>query len=158
MKRIIEMKPIQELTNEINKNMEESLQRVRENYQRKLRNMEEHRRLIPLLDAEGVPLEVYKWDQLETLCINLGKKPQTKKGRQQFVRWLQAIRRVVDCPLVNQGTVIPNSRTREVEVTLCPTNYPDLRVKYRDKLPKDAKCKVVRKRVRYTEVQLVCED
>jgi hypothetical protein len=137
--------------------MWQSLNTTRQRYAERIKSIEENRRLLPLLDAEGLPITVYSWDDLSTLQIPLGVRPETKRGRAEFARKLQAIRRVLECPLKFDGKSLADARKKLVRMRLRAESYPNVTVTYETKLPKGAKCRVVRKNVRYSDFQLLCE-
>jgi hypothetical protein len=137
--------------------MWQSLNTTRKRYAEQIKSIEEHRRLLPMLDAEGVPVTVYEWDNLASMRLSLGVRPETKKGRAEFAKMLQTIRRVLECPLKFEGKSLADARKKLVRIYLKAEQYPNVTVTYETKLPKGAKCRVVRKKVRYSEASLVCE-
>ena len=50
---------------------------------------------------------------------------------------------------------LADAKKKLVSITLRPVNYPTVRIRYTRKLPKTAKCRIVRHRSSYTT--LVCE-
>lgn len=150
------LKPINEMVKNLRERCEQEINAVRARYEKYISEAEEYRRIIPMLDAEGVPMFIPQWDDVGAPQINLGY-PKLKREKKKFVAALRAIRRVLECPLKKRGTYIENSRRKTVKVTLEPEKYPGIQITYIQKLPKDAKCKIVRKRQRYTSTALVCE-
>jgi hypothetical protein len=153
----ITVRPIEEVLNDVRREMERCLENTRQRYVEQIKSIEENRRLLPLLDAEGVPLTVYSWDNLSCIHIALGVRPETKKGRAEFAKMLQTIRRVLECPLKFDGKSLADARKKLVRIRLRAEGHPNVTVTYETKLPKGAKCQVVRKKVRFTEASLVCE-
>ena len=153
----INVRPIEAVLADVRQELCQSLDAMRKRYEERIKNIEQHRRLLPLLDAEGLPIHVYQWDDLSSLHIDLGLRPETKRGRTEFARKLQAIRRVLECPLKVDGKSLADARKKLVRMYLKAEGYPNVTVTYQTKLSKGAKCRVVRKKVRYSDYQLLCE-
>jgi hypothetical protein len=156
-KNTINVRPIEDVINSVRREMADSLESTRKRYEERIKAIEQHRRLLPLLDAEGIPLDIYQWDDLSCLDISLGLRPETKKGRSEFAKKLQVIRQVLDCPLKVHGKGLHDARKKLVRFYLRPEQYPNVTVTYETKLPKNAKCRIVRRKVRFTDANLVCE-
>lgn len=157
MSNYINVRPIEAVLADVRQEMWRSLDATRKRYAERIKNIEEHRRLLPMLDAEGLPINVYDWEDLASIRIDLGVRPETKRGRAEFARKLQAIRRVLECPLKFESKSLADARKKLVRMYLKAEQYPNVTVVYSTKLPKGAKCRVVRKKVRFTEHQLLCE-
>ncbi|MBY0525570.1 MAG: hypothetical protein K2R98_19350 [Gemmataceae bacterium] len=95
---------------------------------------------VNLLNAHGFNVKLSKWEREDfTLEVE----------RDQLAAVYAAIG-----PIKPDHKSLSNARARTVNVYLKSVNYPTVTVRYTTKLPKTAKCKVVRRRSSYSS--LVC--
>ncbi len=150
------LRPIQELIEKAKEDMRESFRRARTACDERIASIEAHRRLIPLLDEENIPLKFHSWDDQSSLDINLGQRPESNRGRAEFARQLVAIRRILG-KLRMTGQEVSDHRKHLVSVWLSAADYPKVRIYYTTRLPQKAKCKIVTKRSSYVSSYLVCD-
>ena len=154
----LKLRPKQDVLQGVLSQLDVQLTNVRENYAKRIENIEKHYALAPKLTEAGFELKIWEWDDLEYLSLNLGEKPTSKRGLREFNRKLQAIRRIVGCPLELEGKSVHNARKKLVEVTVRAKAYPNFRITYQTRLPSNAKCKIVRSKYRSVSHSLVCES
>lgn len=137
--------------------LEETIANFRHNARERQRQIELNFQAAALLDGAGVDLEIPEWTRLYHLHVELGDKPYLKKQwreRDQFVKKLNTIRHALGCPLkFHAKQASPDGK--RVLVTLAPTAYPHVRIRYAEKLRRGSKCKVVTRC--YKSKELVCE-
>jgi hypothetical protein len=157
--RNIQIHPISEVIADVDRQTEEWIANHRHNAAEDKRRIELNYQAAALLDAAGFDLDLPSYASMKHVKVDLGQKPWTKRGKAEFCRRLNLIRRTLDCPLKPDGKCLASSRGRGrwLQVTLRPTEFPGVKVTYQEKLPKgpQVRCKIVRRKYSYKE--LVCE-
>jgi hypothetical protein len=160
MSRSIDLKPINQATEELREQMENAIEYTRQSYEENVKLLEQNYQLAALLDAAGIDLTIYSWQRLLEITIDLGVKPTSLRAKQEFCQKLNAIRKAVGSPLKVDRKYLACSRKNLINVVLVPQGVKGVEVRYQDKLPKGehVKCKIVKRRVPgRVERQLVCE-
>lgn len=150
------LRPIQDIIEKVKDEMRDQFRQARERCAERIASIEKHRLVIPMLDAEGVPMKFHSWDDQSSLDIDLGLRPESRRGKAEFARQLVAIRRILG-RLRMTGQDVGDHRKRLVQVSLGSHDYPRVRIRYTTRLPKGAKCKIVTKRRSYVTSSLVCD-
>jgi hypothetical protein len=85
----------------------------------------------------------------------LGFFPSTPGGKRKLAEAVRKVRDALGCRLSVQSKEVADAKKRTVCITLHPADFPTIRVQYTCKLPKGAKCIIVRSVSRFSS--LVCE-
>lgn len=150
-----DLTPLNELVARLRKEGEEDAQRWAENARRQkleqIQEAETNRQAVALLDAAEIPLSIVS----NLRCvINLGFFGLNKAGRRDLANAVRKIRDVLGRMEVADKDVL-NAKEKTIRITLKPVDYPTVKVRYEQKLPKGGKCKIVRSRSSYAS--LMCE-
>jgi hypothetical protein len=124
---------------------------LRENAKERVERARQTREALQKLEAAGV---VLAHCHTTYAYIELGFFPTTKGGNSRLAEAVRRVRLALGCKLDMDGKEVNDAKKRLVTVTLRATNYPSVRVQFERKLPKGAKCRIVRCRTSYTT--LVC--
>lgn len=138
--------------------MELEIANTRKRYGEYMRVIEQAYQLAADLDAVGVRPELYSWSEMRHLRIDLGTRPDRKRTPRRYRVWMEKlrnIRRILGAPLKVSSRSVSNSKRRLISNRLNCEAFPFLEVIYRNTLPKNAKCRIVRQRSSYSN--LVCE-
>lgn len=81
--------------------------------------------------------------------IELGIFPSTASGNRRLAEAVRAIRDTLGCRLRVDNKDVADATKRRVCITLRPVDFPTVRILYARKLPKEAKCRIVRQVSRY---------
>src|SRR5262245_16344084 len=119
--------------------------------QDRIKKAESTRLALALLDGEALAVTYASTTYAE---IELGFFPSTASGNRRLAEAVRGIRDALGRLRVDNKDVA-DAKKRRVCVTLRPVDFPTVRVVYTRKLPKGARCRIVRHRSSYTS--LVCE-
>jgi hypothetical protein len=124
---------------------------------REIERLEKGFQLVPMLDAAGL-LDHARWSHGYFLSISLGAKPSGKRARYDFTRKLTALRQIFGCPLKIRYKSLHDPKKRLIRVHLNPDDefWQHFDIEYIDKLPRNGRCKVVKRRCR-PDYDLTCE-
>jgi hypothetical protein len=121
----------------------------RENAEQQLRKAVANRLAVQLLDAAGVELSHVSGQRCK---IDLGYFKNTKDGGAALAAAVRNIREVLGCRLTRDDMDVDDAEKRIVVITLRPTDFPSVEVRFRRRLPRSAKCRIVRHRSSYTSI------
>jgi hypothetical protein len=147
------LKPVQDVATELGNHYAKQLER-------RVAAITALRQVVTILLDAGYPVHCYD-EYGEYPQLNLGRRPTTKKGKKEFAARLRELRQLIGCTIQVTRTSPYDGRKKLAEFTVTPKDerLGGLTLSYIDKLPKDAKCKIVyqreRSRGRYV---LVCES
>lgn len=128
---------------------------LREAAERKIARVETNRRALALLDGAGFDLDLPEWHSGSNYTLDLGFFPNTRAGHRALAEKVRAVRLALDCRLAPGGKQVDDAKKGTVTFTLDPVDFPGIEVAYTRRLPRSAKCKIVRER--RTVTTLVCE-
>ena len=80
----LKLRPKQDVLQGVLSQLDVQLTSVRENYAKRIENIEKHYALAPKLAEAGFEPKIWEWDDLEYLTVDLGEKPSTKRGLREF--------------------------------------------------------------------------
>jgi hypothetical protein len=129
-----------------------SIKNAREHAQERIKKAETNRQALALLDGAGVEISCFGPGYA---YVSLGFFPNTPGGNRKLAEAVRHIRDVLGCRLHLDSKEVDSAKKKTVLFTLKPVEFPTIRVQFSRKLPKDAKCKIVRQHSVYS--QLVCE-
>lgn len=118
--------------------------------------VEMNRQAAAMLDGAGINLYLPRWMKGHRIEVDLGFFPSTRKGNRALADAVRTVRLALGCRFQDGGKDVADEKKKWVQFTLIPVNYPDVRVHYCRKLPRQAKCRIVKQRSVYTT--LVCEN
>jgi hypothetical protein len=125
---------------------------LRENANERIEKAKQTREALQLLEAAGVEVThlhpTYAY-------LELGYFPMTKSGNAALAAAVRKVRLALGCQLTQDGKEVNDAKKQLVTVTLRAAKYPSVRVQFERKLPRGAKCRIVRHRSSYTT--LVCD-
>lgn len=153
---IIRRTPIQEIINDLHKRFEENTQWRRKSLETEIARLEQNFQVVPMLDAAGIDLDI--WDsQMQDVTIQLGEIPPTKKGRAEFADKLRTIRKILGSRIKLSHKYLQNGRKKLIGFALTVEDYPGINIRYYQKLPKDSKCRIEKRKSKpSTDYSLVC--
>lgn len=170
MARQVELRPINDIIARVKEEGETSLkrcvERIRKETEDTIARIERNRQVLADLDAAGIELHLYEWMRGDSVSIDLGFFPSTKKGNRELASKLRAIRDILGCRLGEPAKDLANARKRHVGFTYHPEAFPGIRVTFQRKLPPTPKrsltngkpqprCRIVTQRSTYKT--LVCD-
>jgi len=138
---------------------------VQSDYESRVKLIQQNFELREKLQADGIEVPVEFYDSFTWLDVRLGERP--RKGKQEkgeFARKLQAIRRIVGCPLKVEDKSVSDAKKRLVRYKVGCEAYPGLSIFYVASLPRkskgksEPKCKIKRVVNKHVSHQLVCSN
>jgi hypothetical protein len=123
------------------------------------------RKIVPELREAGFEVTTSEYGRpLNSLYINLGHavdRKNPKAARQRIEEAKVTLARIFQSRLTLYGTHLEDAKKGEVEITLMVAKVENVRITYRDRLPKEgadggARCRIVRKK-RPASVEYVVE-
>jgi hypothetical protein len=125
---------------------------VRQHAKERIEKAQQTREALMKLEAAGVVLAHFNSTYA---YIELGYFPATKNGNRRLAEAVRKVRLALGCPLNQAEKDVSDPKKKTVTITLIAAAYPSVRVQFQRKLPKGAKCRIVRCRSSYTT--LVCD-
>jgi len=111
------------------------------------------RQAAALVEGHGIPCRFPSWDDGTACHIDLGLV-LTKQDRKRLVSDLAKLRAVLG-RRKDGGRSLDNAKRRLVQVEYAYPDFPGITVSWKERLPKNAKCRIERRRSYYST--LVCE-
>jgi len=159
MARVIALKPINEIVAKLRERYDRDAAEAVERYKRygdeAIAKVDNNRRAFAMLDAAGIDLQLYEWDNGVCATIDLGFFPSTRAGSRALADKLRTIRVALESKLGLPEKGIVDDKRAHLRFTICPVDFPEIKIVYQRRLPKGAKCKIVTTRSTYRS--LVCE-
>lgn len=157
----IHLRPINDIIAEVNASCAHSIALAIQNLEQQrvetIALIEQNRLVLPEIQEVWPDLDLRQWERGDYIQISLGEQPAGKKARAAFNARLVALRTILGSLKVS-GKDVCDGRRKLLEVCLTPPAYPGIRIRYRTKLPKGAKCRIERTRHRaYISHNLVCD-
>jgi hypothetical protein len=121
----------------------------------KLERIHQTRQAAALLDAAGVDLYLPDYHSGARLTLDLGFFKRTRAGNAALAAALGVIRRALGCRLERAGKDVHSAQENTVEITMRPSLFPAVKLKFQRRVNKHDRCKIVRSRS--TFASLVCE-
>lgn len=155
---------ITDMTTKIKNEVEKEIERLTISRDMRIKQSERNRSLLADLTAEGmITGKFYDWETIEYLEVPMGSL-NTEKGKKKssleksnLVANMKKVRELIGGPLKNMSKSLHCSSKKLVKVTMENDGFPGVKFTYIAKLPKDAKCKIVRQKTSYSSASLVCE-
>ncbi len=126
--------------------------RILSEVEKTVERTERNRLALMLLDGSGIRVGSHGNRYIH---IDLGFFTKTGRGNARLAEKVSAIRVALGCRLEQTGKSVSDAKKRTVRFDLRPVEFPTVTVTFERKLPKDAKCRIKKSRVTYTD--LVCE-
>jgi hypothetical protein len=139
---------------EANADIENYIKRTREGVKERIKQIAETRQALALLDAANIDFRVPYYTKGAEAQITLGFFSNSKKSNRSLAKQLRDIRVALGCSLGDVDKSIEDSDKRLLKYSMKAKDF-NVRVTFIKKLPKAAKCKMVRQTTSY--VSLVCD-
>jgi len=148
------LRTISAITEQQQSECESYVNNIRQSYTEKVKQIEENFQAAALLDAAGIPLDIHEYSTLHYLHVELGERGRSQKDRRAFVQTLHTIREALGCRLTVRNKDTASGKNR-VQITLVPVDWQGVSIRYTERLPRSAKCRIVTRKSSYRT--LICE-